>query len=175
MKAFITGALLIVAAALIPSIASAQQNPVKLGFVDFDVIIQQMPEFKQVESQLKDLQKQYEDTLKTIQSNFQEKLDAYQKQQSLMNPDTRAKEEANINAIREQFLQYQQDHFGQQGIFAQKQAQMLQPLRDKVRAAIEQVAKEQKLTAVVETGVVIYYDKKLEITYKVLDALNKAN
>lgn len=179
MKALVTGALLIIAAALLPTVAGAQtksgaKSETKLGFVDFDVIIQQMPEFKQVEAQLKDLQKQYEDTLKLMQQNFQEKLDAYQKQQSLMNPDTKAKEEANLAAMRDQAVQYQQDHFGQQGLFAQKQAQLLQPVRDKVRAAIERVAKDEKLTAVVEAGVVIYYDKSLEITYKVLDVLHRA-
>ncbi len=171
MKALLAGVFIAIVMACIPMSADAQT---KLGFVDFDVIIQQMPEFKQIEAQLKDLQKQYEDTLKGIQTTFQERADAYQKQQSLMNPETRAKEEANLNAIREQFAQTQQMYFGQQGLFAQTQAKLLQPLKEQVRKAIEQVAKDEKLTAVVEAGVVVYYDKKLEITYKVLDNLRRA-
>ncbi|MGZ8510012.1 MAG: OmpH family outer membrane protein [Chitinophagaceae bacterium] len=51
---------------------------------------------------------------------------------------------------------------------------MLLPVNEKVRAAIEKVAKDEKLSAVMETGMMVYYDKKLDITFNVLAYLRRA-
>ena len=58
-------------------------------------------------------------------------------------------------------------------MLAQRQAELIQPIREKVRAAIEKVAKDEKLSAVMENSVLIYFDSKLDITYKVLDNIRR--
>lgn len=153
--------------------AEARAQNVKIGFVDFDEIISKLPEFKTIEGQLQSLQTAYQDTLRQIQTNYQTLLDAYQKQQALMNAETKAAEEQKIVGVREQFLKFQQERLGQGGTFFQIQAQLLQPVRDKVRAAIERVAKSEKLTLVLETNSTVYFDEKSDITFKVLDNLKR--
>ena len=172
MKKVIGGLFVLLSLLSISSTASAQ---LKIGFVDFDVILQQMPEFKAVEQRLRAVQQSYTDTLRGMEAEFQTKLDTYQKQRELMNPATRAQEEATLGALRDQILQYQQMHLGQQGTLFQMQAQLVQPIREKVRVAVERVAKEQKLSAVMENGLMVYYDKKMDITYKVMEILNRGN
>ena len=146
---------------------------VKLGFVNTETIVQQMPEFKDIDAKLKTLQSAYQDTLRAMEINFKTRSEAYQKQQSMMTADARAKEEEQLRGIAEQYQQYQQDRFGPQGVLAQRQAELIQPIREKVRAAIEKVAKDEKLSAVMENSVLIYFDSKLDITYKVLDNIRR--
>ena len=122
---------------------------VKLGFVNTETIVQQMPEFKDIDAKLKTLQSAYQDTLRAMEINFKTRSEAYQKQQSMMTADARAKEEEQLRGIAEQYQQYQQDRFGPQGVLAQRQAELIQPIREKVRAAIEKVAKDEKLSAVI--------------------------
>jgi Skp family chaperone for outer membrane proteins len=64
---------------------------------------------------------------------------------------------------------------GNQGAYAQLQQRLLQPIKEKVTAAIEKVAKDEKISAVMETGLTIYYDKKLDITFNVLAYLRRAD
>jgi outer membrane protein len=172
MKTFFGAAFVILVLVIGTGSAAAQ---VKIGFVDTDVILQQMKEYKQVEQRLRGLQASYEDTLRVMQTDFQTKLESYQKQRELMNPATRAQEEANLGALRDQIVGYQQANLGQQGTLFQLQAQLVQPIREKVRSAVERVAKDQKLSAVMETGLMIYYDKKMDITYKVMESLNSGD
>lgn len=166
-------ALVVIAATTIVPTQAQAQNSVKIGIVNFDEIISRLPEFKQIEAQLQGLQQRYMDTLRAMQTELQGMADAYQKQQALMNAETKAAEEQKIMGYRDNLLKYQQERLGQGGAFAQAQAQMLQPVRDKVRGAIERVAKSEKLTLVLESNTTIYFDEKTEITFKVLDYLKR--
>lgn len=156
----------------IQGVASAQ---FKLGFVDSDVIVQSLPEFKAIESKLGEYKKSYEDTLRMIQTRFQTELEAYKKQEATLNAEAKSQKEAFLNNLNDQFAQYQQERLGPQGTIYQIQAQLLQPVRDKVRAAIEKIAKDEKLSAVMESSMFMYIDSKANqnITFKVLDYLTR--
>ena len=171
-RSTLVAAMLVVAAIIAGSAEASAQN-VKVGVVNFDEIISKLPEFKTIEGQLQALQTRYMDTLRTMQTNLQGMADAYQKQQALMNADTKAAEEQKIMAAREDLLRFQQERLGQGGTFYQIQAQLLQPMRDKVRGAIERVAKSEKITLVLESNTTVYFDDKSDITFKVLDFLKR--
>jgi Skp family chaperone for outer membrane proteins len=100
-------------------------------------------------------------------------VETYQKQQATMSADARGKEEEQLKAIVDQYQQYQNDRLGPQGVLLQTQAQLVQPIKEKVQAAIRKVAEQEKLSAVMENSVLIYVDQKLDITYKVLDYLHR--
>lgn len=169
---FRIGLLFLLGGILLAESASAQS---KIGFVDTEKIVQSLPEFKNIDVKLRTLRQSYEDTLRMIQTTYQARVDTYQKQQTLMSPEARQKEENELNSMREQFLQFQQERLGAQGTLAQVQEQLLSPIRDKVRAAIEKVAKEEKYSGVMDKGMCVYLDTKYEITFKVLDYINRGS
>jgi outer membrane protein len=172
IRAIAAAALTLAAFVAVASTPAAAQN-VKMGFVSFDEIISKLPEFKQIEGQLQTLQQKYADTLKMIETEYQGLVESYQKQQAMMNAETKASEEQKIMAVRDKFLRFQQERLGQGGAFQQYQAQLLQPVREKVRSAIERVAKSEKLTVVLEANTTVYFDEKSDITFKVLDFLKR--
>lgn len=155
-----------------PTPATSQ---VKLGVVDLEKIVTQLPEYKTIESKLRGVRQKIEDTLRMIQSTFQTRLENYQKQQSLMSAESKAQEEVELGKLRDQYLAYEQDRLGATGELARVQDSLIAPLRERVGAAIEQVAREQKLSAVMNKLYMAYVDPKLDITYKVLDYLNRGS
>ena len=173
MKAFFTGLVLFFIVSLIGAAQADAQ--LKVGVVDVDVIVQQMPEFKDVETKLENLRKSYEDTLAALQQQFQQGLTEYQQQQAVMTDEAKQQEEARLGNIRDQFGAFQQTRLGPQGMYFQVQNQLLEPIRVKVRGAIEKIAKDEGLSAVMEKGVFVYADKKLDVTFKVLDHLQRGN
>jgi Skp family chaperone for outer membrane proteins len=57
-----------------------------------------------------------------------------------------------------------------------KSEEVTKPILDKILAAINLVAKEEKINVVLEkgkTGTVLYFDDNLDITYKVLDMIKR--
>ena len=155
--------------------AGAANAQVKLGFVDTEKIVGQMPEIRDVQAQLDNLRKSFADTLGAIEKNFNAKVESYQKQQAMMTAEAKEKEEAQLKAMEQQYQQYYQDRLGPQGVLVQAQNRLMQPIKEKVKTAIDKVAKDEKLTAVMENQLLIYFDSKLDITFKVLDYLRRGN
>lgn len=173
MKAFVRLALVV--AFLFVGGLSTSYSQVKLGFVDTEVIIQQMPDFKDVQARLQVLERSFVDTLQALEKNYRSRVESYQKQQAMLTADARAKEEQELQGIVAQYQQYQQERLGPQGMLVAEQNKLLDPIKVKVRSAIERVAKEEKITAVMDKAVVIYFDAKNDITFKVLDNLKRGN
>ncbi len=151
------------------------QAQTKIGFVNVEKIIGQLPEIKEIDQKLNTVAQSFQDTLKAIEANYKAKLEAYQRQQGMMTPEAKAKEEEALRAMETQYTQYQQDRLGQKGVLAQMQAQMMQPIREKVRTAIEKIAKDEKLSGVMDESTFLYVDTKLDITFKVLDFMRRGN
>jgi Skp family chaperone for outer membrane proteins len=53
----------------------------------------------------------------------------------------------------------------------------LDPIRSKVRAAIQKVSKEEKISLVLDktSTAILYFDDKFDLTYKVLDTIKRGN
>lgn len=171
MKSFIRTVILAAAVAVIGySQADAQ---VKVGVVNSETIIEQMPEFKAIDAQVKALQKAYQDTMQMAKTQFDQQVQQFQQQQGVMDAAAKAKEEERLLGLQQQILGYQEAHLGAQGTVARKQAELVIPVRERVIAAIKAVAQKEKLDAVMEQGGFLYVDTKLDITFKVLDYLRR--
>lgn len=75
--------------------------------------------------------------------------------------------------------EYRARKFGQQGEAAVLRAKVLQPLQDKVLKAIEDVAKDEKLSFVFDkiqdASILLFADAKFDFTFKVLDKLKRGS
>ncbi len=120
---------------------------VKIGFINADYILSQMPEAKQVEEDLKNTQKQYETLYQGKVKDFQEKLAAYEKLSA--DPKTadiiKQDKEKELQNLQTSIQEFQQNS---QSSLQKKQAQLLQPLLKKVEENMHAVAAENAYTYV---------------------------
>lgn len=178
MKYFLSAALLAAVAFVSPAYAQkaasgTASGGVKIGVVDSQKIVAQLPEAKEAQEKLQESGKKYRDTLETIQKDYIQALEGYDKQKGMMSADAKTKEEERLKAIQERFLRYREEKLGNQGELAQLQEELLAPIRKRVQAAIKEVAKGEKLSAVMETPAFVYFDEELDITFRVLDKLKR--
>jgi outer membrane protein len=119
---------------------------VKIGFINADYILSQMPEAKQVEEDLKNTQKQYETLYQGKVKDFQDKLAAFEK----LNADPKTADIIKQDKEELQNLQTSIQEFQQnsQSSLQKKQAQLLQPLLKKVEENMHAVAAENAYTYV---------------------------
>jgi outer membrane protein len=143
-----------------------------LGVVDMETLLKEMPEAINADQMLKDLQKKYNDSLVNIQNDFYKRVDQYQKQKGMMPADKQQKEEEAIKAQEQAVYKFREDKLNE---IAQRRDEALEPIRAKVKKAIEQVAKEEKLDMVLNKlgEVVLFADDKNDITYKVIDKIKR--
>ena len=143
-----------------------------IGVIDSEQIIQALPEYTQGEQRITTLTQAIQDTLNRMNDAYQQQLKDYQQQQGTMSADVKTKTEERLRAIQQQMLQYRQV---KENEIQQRRAAMLGPIREKVLAAVNAVAEEMKLDAVVDRrgSGMIYVSKKIDITFRVLDKIQR--
>jgi outer membrane protein len=130
----------------------------KLGYIDSNELLEMMPGKDSIQNAIQAYGKSLENQLQTMYSEYQTKLQDYQTNSRTMSDiirQTKEKELADLES-RIQTFQQQADTDLQN-----KQTELLQPLLDKAKNAINLVAKENGYTYIfdVGTGAFLYYEK----------------
>lgn len=162
---------------LAASQSAAFSQTLKIGIVDSEIILKQLPEAKDADTRLNEIITKYRDTLNLMEKDFTDGLASYEKQKGMMTPDAKTKEEERLMGIRQRYAQYQEEKFGAQGEVAQIREKYLSPLRSKIDEAIKAVAKEESLSLVMDKASpgILYVEEKYDVTFKVLDRMKRGN
>ncbi|MHA8066648.1 OmpH family outer membrane protein [Aquirufa sp. ROCK2-A2] len=118
---------------------------IKIGFINADYILSQMPEAKQVEEDLKNTQKQYETLYQGKVKDFQDKLAVFEKLPANTSDVIKQDKEKELQNLQTSIQEFQQNS---QSSLQKKQAQLLQPLLKKIEENMHAVANENAFTYV---------------------------
>ena len=160
----------------IGTVTTQAQTPTassKIGFADVDYIFSQMPEAKQIDTELKSTQTQLKNRIDAKTQEFQKKLQDYQQNLNTMLDAVRANTERELQQLQENLQQLQQDA---QVTIQNKQAELMEPVYNKVGKAIEDVAKENGYTFILNQqigglDVILYGEEKNNVSDLVLKKL----
>ena len=119
----------------------------KFGHIDSNALLASLPEAIRVQGELEKMGKEYEAELTAMQNEFQKKVEDYDKTKSTM---TAAKQAENEQQLQEMYNKIQQAAADNQQAFNKAQEEKLKPIIEKVRAAIETVAKQGKYVYIME-------------------------
>ena len=144
----------------------------KFGHIDTQSIIQSLPEFARANGEIEAVGKQYENELKASQDELQRMAEEYDKNKSTMNETKQRETEEQLNQM---YTRIQQQAQQNQQAFQKTQAEKLQPIFDKVRKAIEEVAKAGGYVYIMEKASALYINEAIskDVTSEVKSQLNK--
>lgn len=151
--------------------ANAQTATQKIGYADWEYIFTQMPEAKQIDAELKTHGAQLESSLTAKRQELEAKYKAYTAMPATTSDVIKADKERELNALNENIQKFQQDA---QASFAKKQTDLMQPVFVKVGKAIEDVAKENGYSFIINpqlgagSDILLYSDDKYDISDLVL-------
>jgi len=151
---------------------------IKLGFVDSEIILKQLPEAIKAQGDLDALIQKWNAQLDSMGQTFQQAYTNYQKQAATMKEAQKNEVQQKLVAQQQMVEEYRRSKFAQgTGEVYQKQEEFLKPVKDKVLKTIETVAKEEGMQFVFDkteqAAILLYADSAYEITYKVLDKLKR--
>lgn len=127
---------------------TTNSGPLKIGYTSVEYVLSQMPESKQIESDLKAFSTQLENQLKSKYQEYQTKAEAYQKGASTMTDVVRADKEKELTNMQQSIQEFQRS--ADQSL-QQKQQTLLKPALDKLQKTIDQVANENGYTYVLNS------------------------
>ena len=146
MKKLLKVALVAVCVVFAGNLAKAQT---KIGYINFDQLVQQMPETKAIQAQLETYNKQFQDQYAAMTTEYQSKGQAYEAQRGTMTDAVRVSKEGDLQDMQKRIQAFQTD--AQQKI-STKTNELSKPLFDKARGVISQVAKEKGYTYVINSA-----------------------
>ena len=130
----------------------------KIAVVKANDIIQQMPEFTEMQNELEKLQNQFQKEMKSFEDDYTRKYQDLMSQQDSL-PE-------NIYKVRVQDIQQTQmrmENFQQLATteIEKKQNELFTPIQDKLQKAIDQVGEENGYTLmlVYNPGIILYMGK----------------
>ena len=158
--------MLVAGVATTSSTAQAQSTPLKVGFTNVELLTVNMPAYQNVQRQLQTELQQRQVALQDSMQVLQEKADRYQKQQALLSPERRAEREQELMQLQARLQQSAQQ--AEAGL-AQREQELMQPLFEQVRTALEEVAETKGIDLVISEPAILYIneDKIIDITLDV--------
>lgn len=146
MRKLLKVALVAVCMVSVGNFAKAQS---KIGYINTNDLIPNMPEYKTVTTQVDAYRKTFIDVLQGLSNELQTKSADYQAKQATMTDAQKTAKQAELNDINKRATDYQND--AQQKV-AQKGEELMKPLLDKAKNAITEVAKAKGYTYVIDTS-----------------------
>ncbi len=154
---------------ILPAVAAAQGAAVKFAYVDTRELLDKAPGRTDADAQWKKEAQTMQDQVTRMQDSLQGMISAYQKAEAGLSPAARETRQKSIGD-KEQEFQTRTQALDLQA--QQRQAQLLQPIIDQIKVALEDVRKEDGLTMIFDVGSqgnpIVAVDKNLNITDKVL-------
>jgi outer membrane protein len=137
------------------SFASQAQNPVKIGYIDFNTLLAAMPGIDSVKIKLQSYQKTLTDQMDAMKAEFENKYLDYQSQSASMSDLIKQTKEKELTDLQGRIDAFQQKASSD---LQTKQQELVDPFIKKAKSAINDVAKEGKYSFVLNAieDVVLY-------------------
>lgn len=156
MKKFLKTALIL--GFLVFSCSVFSQATLKLGYIDSNELLDLMPGKDSIQQAIQAYGKSLESQLQAMYGEYQTKLQDYQSNQRTMSDIIRQTKERELADLETRIQDFQQQA---ETDMQNKQVELLQPLIDKARKAIEDVGRENGYTYIFDAGVgtLLYFEK----------------
>ncbi|MEQ9263013.1 MAG: OmpH family outer membrane protein [Owenweeksia sp.] len=140
-------AILVLALGLMMSFSAMAQQ--KIGHINADELLQLMPETKTAQKQLETYGRQLEKDLKDMETELQTKVNTFRENQKLMTELSRETKSKEIQELQYRIQEYSQKA---QEDLQQKQVELLTPIIEKATKAVQDVAKENGFTYILDSS-----------------------
>tara|TARA_Y100001933_G_scaffold240840_1_gene266735 strand:- start:7 stop:507 length:501 start_codon:yes stop_codon:yes gene_type:complete len=134
----------------------------KLGYIDSNELLVLMPESQSMQTELQNYANGLESQLAAMQAEGEAKLTEFQQQEATMSDLVKQDKVRELESIQQRILEFQQN--AQQAL-GNKEKELLTPIIEKARKAIEDVAEEGKYTYIFDAsmGSLLYKDESENI------------
>ena len=149
----------------------------KIGYINSQAILSEMEEVRDMQAKLDKETRRLEAEYTRMVGRADSLRTDYQKQQVLMSSQKKAEKEQDIQRLINDIQIFEREKFGPQGQVYQIQAQLMQPILEKVDRVIKQVGAERSYDYILDTvnGGVVYAIDAHELTQDILKALRSGN
>lgn len=146
----------------------------KVGYVDSEYILEQLPEYATVQQQLDRTAQEWQQEIEEQRSEVEELFREYQARELIYTNDQRQRERDEIIQAEEEVERLRMQYFGPEGRLFQEQERLVRPVQESVLEAVEAVAVRDGYDYVFDKGgdyIFMYARDQLDLSDDVLEEL----
>lgn len=146
----------------------------RFAYVDSKYILENMPAFKEAQTELNALSKKWQETIEAKKQEIDRLESAYEAEKILLTPDMKGKREKEISEKKQEALEYQKEKFGVEGELFQKRKELIQPLQDEIFNEIKKLAEDRSYAVIFDKGTnsnMLYSNPKYDKSESILRKL----
>lgn len=162
---------------LVGGILNAQRG-VKIGYIDTEYILENLPEYSQVSNRLEEKAADWKREIEDRSRNIEQQKESLNSERILMTDEMIQEIEQEIIFQEEELSEFQLKRFGPRGDLIIQKQQLVQPIQDQIFNAIKELAKSRNYDFIFDKSadvVMLYSDKRYDVSDQILRTISRAN
>ena len=162
---------------LIGGILNAQRG-IKIGYIDTEYILENLPEYSQVSNRLEEKAADWKREIEDRSRNIEKQKESLNSERILMTDEMIQEIEQEIIFQEEELSEFQLKRFGPRGDLIIQKQQLVQPIQDQIFNAIKELAKSRNYDFIFDKSadvVMLYSDKRYDVSDQILRTISRAN
>ena len=148
----------------------------RIALVDITKVLEQLPDYKEAQNQLDGIAAGWRQEISIEYDQIKAMYNKYQAEQVLLSEDARKLKEDEIMEREKQAHEMQREKFGPEGALFRKRQDLVQPIQERVYAAIKTYAEDRGFDFIFDkggTGGLIFSNSEYDKTDDIIRALSK--
>lgn len=154
------------------------QRGVRIGYIDTEFILQNVPEYQEASSQLDQKIEKWKAEIDQRLKAVEQKKQALENEKVLLTKELYEERFEDITYEEAEILDYQQKRFGPNGDMIIQRNQLIQPVQDQIFSAVQEIATNRKYDFVFDKSadvVMLYSAERYDISEQVLRTITRAS
>jgi Skp family chaperone for outer membrane proteins len=158
------------------SFISNAQRGVRIGYIDTEYILQNVPEYQEATSQLEAKVQQWKKEIEQRLIEVETKKKQLNNESVLLTKELYDERLEDINVEELEILNYQQKRFGPNGDLMIQKKQLIQPIQDQIFVAVQDLAKSRSYDFIFDKSadvVMLYSAERFDISDEIIRAISR--
>lgn len=156
----------------------AQTRGVRIGYIDMEYILQNVPDYTEAKNQLELKAQRWKQEIETKQNEINAFKESLNNERVLLTKELIEEKEEEIKFLETELIDYQQKRFGPNGDLIVQKAVLIKPIQDQVFTAVQDLAEAQKFDFILDKSsdlTVLFAAKRHDISDRVIRSLTRAS
>jgi Skp family chaperone for outer membrane proteins len=156
---------------------NAQSRGVKIGYIDMEYILQNVPDYSEAKSQLEQKAQKWKQDIETKKIEIAKLKDALKTERALLTKELIDEREEEIKFQEDELLDFQQKKFGPNGDLVTQKAVLVKPIQDQVFTAVQDIAEAKKYDFVFDKSsdlTMLFAANRYDISDQVIRVITRA-
>lgn len=162
----------------ISCLSSYAQRGVRIGYIDTEYILENVPEYQEASAQLDERAQKWKNEIQAQLTAVEQKRKDLSNEKALLTQELIDEREEDIDFEENEILDYQQKRFGPNGdLFIQKRS-LMQPIQDQIFSAVQDIASGKKYDFIFDKSsdaVMLFSAKQYDLSEQILRSIKRTS